>query len=284
MAICFTVVLDKFHDKTKAASLISLLNSFITGATTIAPVLGAYIGEFISWRANFALLAAGGFLAFILTWLFLSETLAPHQKSKWIFKKAFREYLSVLKSSRVWHLGLIPILIYSTLIVYMVNFPLMASPFFKDIRWIGYLQGSIMLCFVLGSVIASYILQKQNVQTIMKFAYSLTLLGGLLLVIGSYVNPNLWILFTVFVCMISAGSAFIIGLYMGKSLDVFPEKRGVSTAVQGFLRLTTSSIIVMISGYVLDESVSYITLLMFICILISFCLYRRDIKLNFFQF
>lgn len=275
ITLSFTIVLDRYEEKA-STSLISFLNSLITGATTLAPILGAYLGEFISWRANFALLTFGALSALLISWIFLQETLSLQQKSPWLFKKAFHRYLRLFSSKQIWHIGMIPILMYTALLVYLVNFPLIVSSQLSDIRQIGYLQACVMLSFVLGSLSASYLVLKWEERSILSMAYGLACGGGILLTLASYWLPHLWNILTFFISMISIGIALVIGLYMGKSLNIFPEYRGSSTAFQGALRLITSSLILTISGMAFHHNFTYIAGIMCACIFSSFYLYLKD--------
>lgn len=268
ITICFTIVLDTFETK-KASAVIGLLNGFVTGAMTIAPIIGVYISERFSWRANFAVLSFGALIALLLTLLFLEESLPYSQRKKWNFKQAFKGYLFILSSKQAWHIGMIPILMYSSLLVYLVNFPLIAIVSLTEISLIGYLQALVMFSFVIGSITVSYLIPRIDSRILSWFAYVLACGGGILLLFGSYLIPHLWIILTFFMSMVAVGTAFIISLYMGKSLDVFPELRGISTAVQGTLRLAISSLVVMLSGLIFNESFTAIAFLMCGCIFLS---------------
>lgn len=274
ITICFTIILDTFEEK-KAASMIGLLNGVITGATTAAPIIGVLIQEYFSWRANFALLAVGGAVAFGLTLLGLDESLPACRKKKWQFKKSMSTYFLILGLKKTWHLGMIPILMYSALLVYLVNFPLIVASNSVNIRLVGYLQAAIMFSFVLGSLIASFLILRLPHEFISKIAYILACGGGILFLVGSYIIPEAWVILTFFVCLISAGTALIISLYMGKSLDVFPESRGLATAVQGTLRLATSSVLVMLSGFFFNENFFHVAVIICGCIFGSLYLCNR---------
>lgn len=263
LTICFTIVLDMAKDQKKAAALISLLNSLVVGATMIAPTIGAYIGTVLSWKTNFSLLTFGALAAWLMTWLFLK---IDSQKSKWDLKKAVNQYLAICYSKKAWHAGLIPILMYSALLIYLVNFPLLAHPNISDIRSIGYLQSYVMLNFVFGSIAVPYLISRVKFRTVLWIAYLLAGQGSILLLIGSYTIPHLWYILTFFMGMVSAGTALVIGLYIGKSLDIFPEIRGTSASFQGTLRLTVSSLLLILSGFVIGEHFPYIALLICLCV------------------
>jgi DHA1 family bicyclomycin/chloramphenicol resistance-like MFS transporter len=209
-------------------------------------------------------------MALFLAWLFLKESL-PSPK-RWLWQEVWNDYLFVFRSRKAWHLGMIPILMYSALLVYLVNFPLAISLSLMDIRAIGYLQAYIMLNFVLGSIIASYLIPRLNFRVIAKIAYLLACGGSLLLLLGSYMVPQSWNILTLFMGLVAAGSAFIIGVYMGESLNVFPEMRGISTAFQGALRLSFSSLMIFLSGFLINHHFSYVILLICLCIFGSLCL------------
>lgn len=278
MTVCFAIVLDLYEKKESASSTISLLNSIITSATMLAPIVGAFIGEYISWRANFALMAIGVTAALGFSWFFLEETLPASQKRQWNFQKTLESYLLVMSKKQAWRLGLIPILMYSALLVYLVNFPLVAYLTIKSITLIGYLQSCIMGSFVVGSLATSYLIPRLKHSFFVSIAYLFACVGGVLLLIGSFYIPQSWDILTVFSGMIAAGTAFVLGMYVGKSLDVCPEIRGVTTAFQGFLRLSISSLVVMISSLIVGDQFIHISFLICLCIFGSLFLCIRDLQ------
>lgn len=84
----------------RAASQLALLTLVMSAVPAIAPVIGGYATAFVGWRASFALLAAFGGIALLLTFLFLPETLAPREGGR-SAGAMFYAYVRLL-SSRVF--------------------------------------------------------------------------------------------------------------------------------------------------------------------------------------
>ena len=85
LAACGGVVLARtmvrdLAEKDQAARAMSLMMACTSIAPMLAPLIGGQILWFLGWRAIFWVLAAIGFVALILTYLRLPETLRPEYR------------------------------------------------------------------------------------------------------------------------------------------------------------------------------------------------------------
>src|SRR6202165_3429649 len=73
MVLGRAIVRDVF-DRERSASAIAMITMAMSLAPSISPAIGAYLAEWVGWRADFALLRAGGAAVVVLTIAKLEET------------------------------------------------------------------------------------------------------------------------------------------------------------------------------------------------------------------
>ena len=81
----------------RAAGQLALLTLVMSAVPAIAPVIGGYATAWLGWRSSFALLAAFGGVALLLTWLFLPETLGARDGGRGA-GAMFYSYVRLLRS------------------------------------------------------------------------------------------------------------------------------------------------------------------------------------------
>jgi MFS transporter, DHA1 family, multidrug resistance protein len=93
-------------DGPKAARLMSRLMLVMGVAPITAPMLGAFVIEFASWRMIFALCALYGVIAVALTWAYLPDTLPVARRTRIGVGAVLLRYVSILgERSFVTHAG-----------------------------------------------------------------------------------------------------------------------------------------------------------------------------------
>ena len=73
MVLGRAIVRDLF-DRERSASAIATITMAMSLAPSISPAIGAYLAEWVGWRADFALLGAIGAAVLVLTAARLEET------------------------------------------------------------------------------------------------------------------------------------------------------------------------------------------------------------------
>jgi MFS transporter, DHA1 family, multidrug resistance protein len=93
-------------DGPKAARLMSRLMLVMGVAPITAPMLGAFVIEFTTWRMIFAACALYGVIAVALTWLYLPDTLPPERRTRVGVGAVVMRYTTILtERSFITHAG-----------------------------------------------------------------------------------------------------------------------------------------------------------------------------------
>lgn len=88
------MIADKYTGE-KGSKLIGIINSIITAAMAGAPILGAYLSQLYSWKANFITVMILSIIAFVVFLLFIEESLEVPLRSKFRLKTVIRNYITI---------------------------------------------------------------------------------------------------------------------------------------------------------------------------------------------
>lgn len=232
--ISFASVCD-IHNSTEAAKIIAIFNGVITGATVGAPILGVFLGSFWGWRANFTFIAILSVVAFISIGLFYKDTLK--QTKKLDAAGLLNDLNALFSSSEFWKMSLIPIVIYSSIILFLSQFPLLA----RDHRQMttseyGWLQAMIMAAFVTGSVLFGSLIKHFSLSKLNSIGINLILASTLCLGLIVAFSQN-YLLITVSMMGFNLGAALVIAVYVSKVMDTFSSTKGLTSSLVGSLRM-----------------------------------------------
>ncbi|MEM1244495.1 MAG: multidrug effflux MFS transporter [Pseudomonadota bacterium] len=258
----------------KAAQLISIGNSVITGSMAAAPIIGNFLTIYFDWRANFTFIFILAVLALIMVQLFFQDTHVGKPNDRLNFKSISRAYVDLIKNKRFLVLGTIPCLLYAGMIVYISNLSLLFVNYLGVTQAdVGYYQAVIMFTFLIFSFITVFLLHRFTTQTAQTLGLFVVFIASLLLLVLDWFWANDAKVITIIMSIYQAGSAIALGPFMSEALNTHPQRRGTASALLGGLRLTFASIVVAIAGYLFDGSLTPIAMIIFILMAVNMLLY-----------
>jgi len=184
MTTAMAVVRDRYTGAT-AAGILSRLMLVIGVAPLLAPAAGSFIAQHSSWRGVFVALALLGVALWVVVWRYLPETRPPAPASTPRGASTLRTYGRLLRDRSFITLAVLPALIMSVLISYIV-----ASPFvFRGQFGMAPTEFSLFfalngIALVLGSQANAALVRRVAPLQVMRVALpaSLALAAGLFLV------------------------------------------------------------------------------------------------------
>lgn len=139
-----TVVRDLFS-AAEAASVLSLMMVLTTMAPILAPILGAALLEYASWRAIFGTLVGFGVLSFLNVFLMLPETLSHEERGGMTMAQAMAAYWHILKDAPALGLCISSAAVFGGLFAYI------SGSSFVFIEFFGMTPADYALLFALNS-------------------------------------------------------------------------------------------------------------------------------------
>lgn len=130
-----------------------------------------------------------------------------------------------------------------------------------------------MLVFLIASFIAVPLLTKITIYQMQKIGLGITGVSGVLLLLITLIQPQRPVLITLAMMLFSAGSALSLGSFITQALNSVPQFRGTSSALLGTIRLTLSSVAIMLAGYLFNGTIAPLALIIIALTLLSIILY-----------
>jgi len=233
------------HDARTAHRTISYVMMLFALAPAIAPIIGGWLHDLFGWRSVFFFLALYGFTMWILTIRFLGETLPRAHRQSIHPVQIGRLYRDVLLKRRFLFLVFTLGTAFGGLFLYIAGSPTVIYDF------LGLGVDSFAVQFIpmtSGIIIGSFISSKLTHRF-----HAHALVTTSIVILGLACTLNLaqawWLPINIFTLIApqvvyAFGIAFLMPGITVMAMDCFPQNRGAATAVQSFVQMLTTSLVV----------------------------------------
>jgi DHA1 family bicyclomycin/chloramphenicol resistance-like MFS transporter len=233
------------HDAQTAHRTISYVMMLFALAPAIAPVIGGWLHDLFGWRSVFYFLALYGISMWILTLRFLGETLPKEHRQSIHPIQIGRLYRDVLVKRRFLFLVFTLGTAFGGLFLYIAGSPTVIYDFLGlgvdsfAVQFIPMTSG-----IIIGSFVSSRLTHHFNAQTLV--TTSIVILG---LACSLNLAQAWWLPINIFTLIApqvvyAFGIAFLMPGITVMAMDCFPQNRGAATAVQSFVQMLTTSLVV----------------------------------------
>lgn len=238
-----TLVRDLF-DGPQARKVTADVMLFFAIAPAIAPVVGGWLEGWFGWRAVFLFLAAIGLLVFTLVAVWMPETLPKNQRQPIHPVSVARAYGSMLTHPSFMLLALMFGINFGGLFLYIASAP--------DLIYhhLGYGEHDFWRLFVpvvggilAGSVLAGQLAHRISPQLSVSFGFAVMTAAALLNVTLTHLPFQTALTLIAPVALYAMGMSLAMPALSLMGLDIFPERRGMASAVQGFLQMAFNGLI-----------------------------------------
>lgn len=219
----------------------------MNAAFAIAPGAGAIVGTFISWQTNFIVLFVLAIILLISVIFLFPETLRQKNYGATRPKKLVTNYFKLYQARGYFVylclLGLNIGMVYACL----VEAPgIVINILHLDKIWFIVIAAGIVLAFMIGSVLCTYLVHKISQNGILLIGMLISLLGAIMLLCFMSLNiVHLYSLLTP-VIILFTGISFVIPIATAKALAPFTLTAGSASAMMGFFQMGAASLITAI--------------------------------------
>ena len=233
------------HDAKTAHRTISYVMMLFALAPAIAPIIGGWLHDLFGWRSVFFFLALYGASMWILTIRFLGETLPKTHRQSIHPVQIGRLYRDVLLQRRFLFLVFTLGTAFGGLFLYIAGSPTVIYDFLGlgvdsfGVQFIPMTSG-----IIIGSFVSSKLTHRFHAQALV--TTSIVILGlacTLNLAQAWWLPINIYTLIAPQV-VYAFGIAFLMPGITVMAMDCFPQNRGAATAVQSFVQMLTTSLVV----------------------------------------
>jgi MFS transporter, DHA1 family, multidrug resistance protein len=207
-------------------------------APAIAPILGGWLHVWFGWRSPFLFLGLLGTALFWTCLKWLPESLPPQARQSFHPAALTRSYCQVLRHPPFLALALALSLSGGGFLIYVATAPDMVLNVLRlSPTQFGWLFVPIVLGLLLGSGITAHLSGRARPHLLLRWAFAL--MGGASLlncVYNVFCSPHIpWAVIPLFLYALGLSLFAPIGTVL--CLDLFPEKRGLVSSLQGFVQL-----------------------------------------------
>ena len=228
-------VRDRFEG-TEAARVFSLIGMVRSVAPLMAPVIGAFIIHFWTWKAIFIFLTLYSFVVAFFIYRDLEESYTYTKQNVFESFKMVLSHKTAIKSMLVlgFSFGGFFIIVAKTSFIYIEYFKISTDyfPLFFGINFI------VLISMIRINV---NLLKKYNPIQLVKIAILVQIVAGALLALN-YENISL-ILTMILIASYMSMMAFIFGNCMALTLEHFPKNAGVASGVVGVIQFGLGAIV-----------------------------------------
>jgi DHA1 family bicyclomycin/chloramphenicol resistance-like MFS transporter len=263
--LSFLIIADAYPLK-KQQFLFAILNGLFNISAGTAPVLGSYITLYFHWQGNFTTLLFLGFLAFVMTLLFIPAHKLPEHKEPLLL----RGYTSLFQSKPLVLLFAFFIFNFVPYWVFVGTSPLLyMEGLGVSLTHFGYYQGALAFVYAVGSLCFGLIVARYDQKKMLNISSQIFIVGfisiGLVTVLDS---PN-----PLFITL--AFLPFIIGQIIPGTilyplcLSLMPQAKGRINAILQGGRLVFSALCLQLAGYFYEGSFRNIGIIIAVFILLT---------------
>ncbi|MDC0033695.1 multidrug effflux MFS transporter, partial [Alphaproteobacteria bacterium] len=231
------------YDREDAARLISYMMVFAGLAPILAPLAGAYISVSFGWRAVFAFMVAYGGTIFLLTAIFLKETLPVERRIR-INPISMAANFTLLVSNRVFlSYGVCVFLIMGALMAFLTSASSVALLFLNKTPYEFALASSgVMLGYMIFSFVAGRIVGRLGLERLIGLGSIIGAASGLtMLVLALAGFDTLWAIMVPMLGIMIA-LAFVVPSATAGAISPFGDMAGSAMANFGFIQTIISAI------------------------------------------
>jgi DHA1 family bicyclomycin/chloramphenicol resistance-like MFS transporter len=267
--VAMAVIRDRFVGR-DASRLMARLLLVIGVAPLFAPTIGGYIGDWVSWRGVFVVLALYGAFLLVVVLIKLPETLPPERRVSSV-TSTWKGYLVLLRDRHFMVLAVLPSLSTCVLMSYVVGSPYV----FKQAYQMSTTQFGVLFAIngfglVAGAQVGAAFMKRFNPAVMLRFTIPVmaVLTGWLFVVCLTGIGGLPLILVSLFmVCFfINFGPPNASTLALGRH----GERAGTAAACIGFLQFGIAGMVAPIVG-LLGENARAMGTVMFAASMVAVC-------------
>ena len=236
--LCWANIND-FFDGKSAARVMSFLGGLLSVTIVISPLLGGFLSYYYGWRSIFIFFISFSFLNIVYYRLVFDKKFIEG-KVHYREERLFQMVLRLLRLRQfIAYASLHPLFCFGEL-VSLICLPFILEEIFNfSPRYLGIITSSVMLSYVLSSLLSVRLIKKNSLDSIILagiFVCLLASFGGSICMIFYQTSYCLFISTVLFL----SGGALVFGPSSSIALQEASESRGIATMIRSIMILFAS--------------------------------------------
>jgi DHA1 family bicyclomycin/chloramphenicol resistance-like MFS transporter len=239
MVLGRAIVRDMF-DRERSASAIATITMAMSLAPSLSPAVGAYLSEWVGWRADFLLLGVVGAAVLALTVARLEETHANPEPVN-VFGM-IRSFVLLLRSRSFLAYALATASTSASWFTFLASAPYLLSELLHEPpSTYGLMILLPMVGYILGNAGVTRLSVRFGIAGLFVFGLALSLASGILLAVWCIGRLTPWALF-VPMAISSIGNGLSQPPGIAAGLSVYPRIAGAASGLIGFMQMIIAAL------------------------------------------
>lgn len=222
--------IHELFDQKNAIKTLSWMNSITVLAPAFGPICGSAILIFGTWRTIFWILALYAAFCLIVLYYVMPET--NPEKHPLHFKRSFHHYILILKNLAFMKNSLAFSFLFCGLIIWIVISPFLIIIHLKESTLAyGLYQVYVFSSFILGTRAVKYIIDKHDIQVVIKWGLMISLLGGFGSLLVSIIFPDTFPYLLVGIMIYAMGCGLCFGPLSRIAIEASTQPMGARMAI-----------------------------------------------------
>lgn len=265
LAACGGVVLARtmvrdLAEKDQAARAMSLMMACTSIAPMLAPLIGGQILWFLGWRAIFWVLAAIGFVALILTYLRLPETLRPEYRQPLVLSSILKRFGELFRHKAFMGYAFTSSFQFAALFSFLSGSPFVfIERYGVAPRDYGLIFGGMIVFMTVGSLLNARFVRVFGADKILRYAVIVPAVAGPTAMVMGWIEARygaigMWPFLLCFAPQIATIS--LIGPNsMAMALQRYPHMAGTASSLMGVMTFGLGAVFGAVVGQALDGTI-----------------------------
>jgi DHA1 family bicyclomycin/chloramphenicol resistance-like MFS transporter len=239
-------IIRDIFDRDRAAGAIATITMAMSLAPSISPAIGAYLSQWIGWRANFLVLGALGAAVLIITQMRLEETGLARESADPVGMT--RSFVVLLRSREFLAFGLATAFTSASWFTFLASAPyLLSAVLHEPPSTYGLMILLPMAAYVLGNAGVTRLSISLGSARLFFSGLVLSLVSGAMLAVWCVVGLTPWALF-VPMALSSVGNGLSQPPGIAAGLSVYPRIAGAASGMIGFLQMIVAALGTLLVG------------------------------------
>lgn len=253
--VCSVVVvgyaaIHELYDQKEAMKALALMGSITVLAPAFGPLFGSAVLKLLDWRGIFALLAVMAFIAIMLLYRWMPETLPPEKRHAIKISIIGHDYFTIINNKLFMLTALAFCTTFSAMITWLAMGPfLVINAFHYSPSMFGVFQVMVFGSLIIGMHCVKIGLQKFSVRKLITIAVCINLCGAILGLTFSLLFPHVLFYFILTLMIFAFGNALSFGPLQRLAIEASKAPMGTRMAILSSMMSGSGTIGSLMAGY-----------------------------------
>lgn len=258
------------YGREDAARILSFVIAVMTIIPLLAPAVGGYLLVWAGWQSIFWCLALLGFVALLLVFYTLPETLPVEQRQRLHPTPLIRAYWHILSHRNAMAYNLCGGFVFATMFAFISGSPFVYIEYFGvEPQYFGYLFGANIVLMMCCNYLNARWLKWLGSEQLLRIGIRIHVAAAALLLLTSLTGMG-GLVGVVVPCIVTVG---VLGLVASNStsaaLACFTSHGGTASGVLGITRMGLGAVSGAVVGFLHNGSILVMTTVMLVCALLA---------------